>query len=110
MAIITGRHQLSTARSVWKSRYRPTVRPASAYHPRHPTLPSQLREGMVTATTLIGKWHLGWVCQDFGPLKSGYDHFYGYRGGTVGLLPPYRRVRGVPDFWDEDMPISSRRV
>ena len=33
-------------------------------------------------TSLIGKWHLGFLPK-FGPLKSGYDDFFGFRSGTV---------------------------
>lgn len=46
-----------------------------------PTLPSLLKkEGYDTA--LIGKWHLGYP-PAFGPLKSGYDEFYGIMAGGV---------------------------
>src|SRR5271167_78942 len=47
----------------------------------HPTLPSILKKAGY-GTTLVGKWHLGQLPK-FGPLKSGYDHFYGFRGGAV---------------------------
>src|SRR5690349_20005404 len=43
--------------------------------PEHPTLPSLLRKAGY-GTSLIGKWHLG-ALPKFGPLKSGYDHFFG---------------------------------
>jgi arylsulfatase A-like enzyme len=33
-------------------------------------------------TTLVGKWHLGFL-PDFSPLKSGYDHFFGIFGGAA---------------------------
>lgn len=47
--------------------------------PDHPTMPSILKKvGYVTA--LIGKWHLG-APPKFGPLKSGYDKFYGIYAG-----------------------------
>ena len=49
--------------------------------PDHPTLPSLLKK-LGYGTTLIGKWHLGFP-PNFGPLKSGYDHFYGVLGGTT---------------------------
>ena len=49
--------------------------------PEHPTLPSLLKKAGY-GTTLVGKWHLGSLPK-FGPLKSGYDHFYGFRGGAV---------------------------
>jgi arylsulfatase A-like enzyme len=49
--------------------------------PDHPTLPSLLKKAGY-GTSLIGKWHLG-ALPKFGPLRSGYDHFFGFRGGTV---------------------------
>ncbi len=49
--------------------------------PGHPTLPSLLRTAGY-ATTLIGKWHLGFL-PEFSPLKSGYDHFFGIFGGAA---------------------------
>ena len=56
--------------------------------PEHPTLPSLLKKAGYS-TTLIGKWHLG-VLPKFGPLKSGYDHFYGFRGGAVDYYAHHR--------------------
>jgi arylsulfatase A-like enzyme len=44
-----------------------------------PTLPSLLRK-QGYRTSLFGKWHLG-KPPDFGPLKSGYDRFFGMYGG-----------------------------
>jgi arylsulfatase A-like enzyme len=49
--------------------------------PEIPTLPSLLREAGY-ATALIGKWHLGYP-PSFGPLRSGYDEFYGIMAGGV---------------------------
>src|SRR5205807_10664535 len=46
-----------------------------------PTIASLLKKAGY-GTTLVGKWHLG-VLPDFGPLESGYDHFYGFRGGAL---------------------------
>jgi arylsulfatase A-like enzyme len=68
--------------------------------PEHPTLPSLLRRAGYS-TTLIGKWHLGWL-PTFGPLQSGYDHFYGFRGGGLDY---YRHTPGGPneDLWDDDV-------
>ncbi len=70
--------------------------------PEHPTLPSILKKAGY-GTTLIGKWHLGYLPK-FGPLQSGYDHFYGFRSGGVDY---YRHSPGGPneDLWDDDMPI-----
>jgi arylsulfatase A-like enzyme len=49
--------------------------------PEHPTLPSLLKAAGYT-TALIGKWHLG-TLPHYGPLKSGYDHFFGNYGGAI---------------------------
>ncbi len=49
--------------------------------PETPTLPSLLREAGY-ATALVGKWHLGYP-PSFGPLRSGYDEFYGIMAGGV---------------------------
>jgi arylsulfatase A-like enzyme len=48
--------------------------------PAHPTLPSLLRAAGY-ATGLVGKWHLGFP-PHFGPLKSGYDEFFGSLSGA----------------------------
>ncbi|MBI2747287.1 MAG: sulfatase-like hydrolase/transferase [Burkholderiales bacterium] len=49
--------------------------------PELPTLPSLLRDAGY-ATALVGKWHLGYP-PSFGPLRSGYDEFYGIMAGGV---------------------------
>lgn len=49
--------------------------------PEHPTLPSLLKQ-QGYSTALFGKWHLGSL-PTFGPLKSGYDIFFGNYGGAL---------------------------
>src|SRR5216683_7364548 len=70
--------------------------------PEHPTLPSLLKK-VGYSTTLIGKWHLG-VLPKFGPLQSGYDHFYGFRGGAVDYYT-HAGTDHKDDFWDDDVAI-----
>lgn len=70
----------------------------------HPTLPSLLRAAGYR-TALIGKWHLGKPPR-FGPLVSGYDEFFGMRGGAVDYFS-YRGVTGEPDLWRGDKPASA---
>ena len=68
-----------------------------------PTLPGLLKKAGY-GTTLIGKWHLGQL-PNFGPLKSGYDHFYGFRGGGIDY---YRHTPGpgpTEDLWDDDLQV-----
>jgi arylsulfatase A-like enzyme len=71
--------------------------------PSHPTLPSLLRMAGY-GTTLVGKWHLG-ALPKFGPLQSGYDHFYGFRGGAVDYYS-HASPAGKDDLWDQDVPVQ----
>ena len=59
--------------------------------PEHPTLPSLLRDAGYR-TALIGKWHLGYP-PHFGPLRSGYDEFFGPMSRRRRLLHPLRLAR-----------------
>jgi arylsulfatase A-like enzyme len=71
--------------------------------PSHPTLPSLLRERGYD-TSLIGKWHLGKLPK-YGPSKSGYDHFWGFRGGGVDYFT-HAGTDGKPDLWDNDRQVE----
>jgi arylsulfatase A-like enzyme len=70
--------------------------------PDHPTLPSLLKKAGY-GTTLVGKWHLG-VLPKYGPLQSGYDHFYGFRGGALDYFT-HAGTDQKDDFWDDDVPL-----
>src|SRR5437867_4811398 len=73
--------------------------------PDHPTLPSLLKKAGY-GTTLIGKWHLGWL-PDFSPIKSGYDHFWGFRGGALDYFTHKAGPANTDsdDLWDDDVKI-----
>ena len=71
--------------------------------PDHPTLPSLLKKAGY-ATALVGKWHLGRLPK-YGPLQSGYDHFWGYRGGAVDYYRHFG-TDGKEDLWDGDTPVQ----
>lgn len=102
VAIITGRYQLRLPVGLEEPISGRTAKNIGL-PPEHPTLPSLLRQAGY-GTTLIGKWHLGSL-PAFGPLKSGYDHFYGYRGGTVDYYLHTGRT-GAADWWEDDTPMS----
>ncbi|MEO6041570.1 MAG: sulfatase-like hydrolase/transferase [Croceibacterium sp.] len=70
--------------------------------PAHPTLPSLLR-ARGYHTSLVGKWHLGELPR-FCPLQSGYDEFWGVRGGAVDYFT--HRLDGTSDLWDGTVPIE----
>jgi arylsulfatase A-like enzyme len=98
-ALITGRYQYRLRLGLEE----PLVGNVSVgLSPEHPTLPSLLRKAGYSST-LIGKWHLG-APPKFGPLKSGYDHFYGFRGGAIDY---FSHVSGgnksKEDLWEDDV-------
>lgn len=68
-----------------------------------PTLPSLLRTAGYR-TALIGKWHLGFLPK-YGPLKSGYDEFFGIMGGFTGYYS-HRGEGGEPDFYEGELPVE----
>ncbi|MFT3718562.1 sulfatase [Pseudorhodoferax sp.] len=65
--------------------------------PEIPTLPALLREAGY-ATALVGKWHLGYppAC---GPLRSGYERFYGIMAGGVDYFS-HRSSKGDHDLFE----------
>jgi arylsulfatase A-like enzyme len=99
-ALITGRYQYRLRLGLEEPL---AGNPNVGLPPEHPTLPSLLKKAGY-GTTLIGKWHLGFLPK-FGPLKSGYDHFYGFRGGALDY---YAHTAGTPpsdDLWDDDVQV-----
>ncbi|MXO66151.1 sulfatase [Altericroceibacterium endophyticum] len=70
--------------------------------PGFPTLPSLLKDrGYISS--LIGKWHLGGM-PEYGPLKSGYDEFWGIRSGGVDYFT--HKYFGQKDLWDGETPVE----
>ena len=74
--------------------------------PDQPTLPSLLKKAGY-GTTLLGKWHLGRLPK-YGPLQSGYDHFWGFRGGGVDYFTHKsgNSTTDTGDLWDDDAKIE----
>jgi len=92
VALITGRYQYRLPVGLQE----PLAIEGVGLPPEHPTLPSLLREAGY-ATTLIGKWHMGSL-PDYGPQLSGYDEFWGLRGGGVDYFR--HDYNGQLDLWD----------
>lgn len=74
--------------------------------PEHPTLPSLLRQNGYK-TALFGKWHLGSL-PDYGPLKSGYDVFFGNYGGALDYFTHKTGVgENAPDgLYEGEVPVD----
>jgi arylsulfatase A-like enzyme len=102
VAIITGRYQIRLPVGL-EEPISGTTQRSIGLPPGHPTLPSLLKKAGY-GTTLVGKWHLGGL-PDFSPQMSGYDHFYGYRSGSLDYYRHTNRA-GAPDFWEEEQQIS----
>ncbi len=98
LALITGRYQYRLPLGLEEPL---AGKPDVGLPPEHPTLPSLLRAAGY-GTTLIGKWHLG-MPPAFGPRQSGYDHFWGIRGGAVDYYS-HENPRREHDLWDDDAP------
>jgi arylsulfatase A-like enzyme len=98
VALITGRWQYRFAIGLAEPlRHADRHRPEMRLPDDHPTLPQLLRDaGYVTA--LIGKWHLGEPPHN-GPLRSGYESFFGTSGGHAGYFT-HLGEGGQPDLWD----------
>jgi arylsulfatase A-like enzyme len=65
--------------------------------PAHPTLASLLRDSGY-ATALVGKWHLGFP-PHFGPLKSGYQEFFGALSGGLDYFT-HMDTAAIHDLWE----------
>lgn len=101
-ALITGRYQYRLPLGLEE----PLGNQNVGLPPEHPTLPSLLKKAGY-GTTLLGKWHLGRL-PDYGPLKSGYDHFWGFRGGGVDYFTHKSGAANTDtgDLWDDDVKVE----
>jgi arylsulfatase A-like enzyme len=99
VALMTGRYQYRVRVGLEE----PLVSPeGGGLDPAHPTLPSLLKKAGYR-TTLVGKWHLG-LLPKHGPLQSGYDEFFGFRGGAVDYFTHGEGRR--KDLWEDDTPVE----
>ena len=67
----------------------------------HPTVSSLIKSAGYS-TALIGKWHLGYLPY-FGPLKSGFDEFFGIMSGAVDHFT-HRDMTKSPDLFEGEVP------
>jgi len=69
----------------------------------HPTVGSLIKAAGYD-TALVGKWHLGYL-PEFGPLKHGYDEFFGILSGA-GDYFSHKDMEGLPDLWEGETQID----
>ena len=72
--------------------------------PTGATLPALLKRNGYR-TGLVGKWHLGFK-PEFGPLKHGFDEFFGFVGGAVDYYT-HKRGDGTPDLYDDTTAVET---
>jgi arylsulfatase A-like enzyme len=75
--------------------------------PGFPTIATRLRESGYE-TALVGKWHLGYLPK-YGPLKSGFDEFYGIMSGA-GDYFKHEDMTGTRDFFENEEPVPTGRT
>jgi len=106
-ALITGRYQYRLPVGL-EEPIAPATPKGIGLPPSHPTLPSLLKKAGYN-TTLVGKWHLGFL-PDFSPLKSGYDHFFGIYGCCADYFNHGRDASRSGDYayqlHEEEVPVE----
>jgi arylsulfatase A-like enzyme len=104
VALMTGRWQYRFTLGLAEPlRHADRDRPGMGLPPDHPTLPGLLRDAGYS-TALIGKWHLGSPPRH-GPLRSGYDAFFGISGGHAGYFT-HRGEGGDPDLYEGEATVE----
>ena len=71
--------------------------------PDHPT-PASLLKRAGYETALIGKWHLGYL-QEHGPIRHGFDEFYGILSGGVDYFS-HRVPSGKLDLHEGNVTVN----
>lgn len=69
----------------------------------HPTISSIIKSAGYE-TALVGKWHLGYL-PDFGPLKCGFDEFFGIMSGAVDHFS-HKDTTGNSDLFEDEVPVE----
>jgi arylsulfatase A-like enzyme len=101
VGLITGRYQYRLPVGL-EEPISPATPKGIGLPPGHPTIPSLLKRAGY-ATELIGKWHLGFL-PEFSPLKSGYDKFFGFFGGTAHYFDHGAKSR--TPLYEDDVPVD----
>lgn len=106
-AFITGRYPARTPIGLeeplaWRKNLGDRVSVAGL-SPTHPTVASLLKKNGYE-TTLVGKWHLGYL-PTFGPIQSGFDEFFGIMSGGVDYFT-YKDAFGEADLFEDKVTVE----
>jgi arylsulfatase A-like enzyme len=101
VALITGRYQYRLVAGI-EEHIVPASPKNAGLPPSHPTLPSLVKQ-VGYGTTLVGKWHLGFL-PDFSPLKSGYDQFFGIFAGAADYFN--HGPRTASPLFEQEVPVE----
>jgi arylsulfatase A-like enzyme len=100
-ALITGRYQYRLVAGLEEPIALASPKNAGM-PPSHPTLPSLVKK-VGYGTSLVGKWHLGFL-PEFSPLKSGYDKFFGIFSGSADY---FKHDPGAANpLFEQDVPVD----
>jgi arylsulfatase A-like enzyme len=106
-ALATGRYQMRLEVGLEEPMNASTPK-GVGLSPSHPTLASLLKKAGY-GTSLVGKWHLGYL-PDYSPLKSGYDKFFGIFGGAADYFnhgPDAQRSGAeASQLFEQEVPIE----
>lgn len=69
----------------------------------HPTVSSLIKNAGYE-TALVGKWHLGYL-PEFGPLRFGFDEFFGIMSGAVDHFT-HKDMMAEPDLFEGEVPVE----
>jgi arylsulfatase A-like enzyme len=103
-AFITGRYPARTPVGLEEPlTWRKNIGDRLGLSPDHPTIASLLK-GNGYETALVGKWHLGYPSK-FGPIQSGFEHFFGIMSGGVDYFT-HKDGAGEPDLYENQVPVE----
>ena len=106
-ALVTGRYPARTEVGLeepltWKRQLAAQKRDPGL-PPGHPTVASLLKAAGYS-TALVGKWHLGYL-PTYGPLKSGYEEFFGIMSGANDYFT-HKDANGEVDLFEREVPVE----
>jgi arylsulfatase A-like enzyme len=107
VAFITGRYPARTPVGLeeplrWQKDLREEKRDPGL-PPEHPTVASLLKSAGYR-TALVGKWHMGYLPR-YGPLKSGYEEFFGIMSGANDFFT-HKDAYGEGDLFEAEVPVE----